>query len=120
MSSRHHARKLPIPRFSFRTSQKTLRLRKNTRTTFQILAGQNRNPQRGQQLFGGASAWRRLPEFASEIADGISDSESVVSIGELGDDTRLDVDRDNRAVPDENLNNWEVRIRNDRRTVVTH
>jgi len=60
----------------------------------------------GQQLFGGASAWRRLPEFAADITDGISDSGSVVSIGDLGDDSRLDIDRD-RELPDENLNNWE-------------
>lgn len=61
----------------------------------------------GQPLFGGPSsqsAWHRLPEFAADIADGISDSESVVSIGDLGDDARLDVNE----VPDENLNNWEV------------
>ena len=56
------------------------------------------------------SAWSRLPEF-SDIADGISDSESIVSIGELGDDTRLDASRDDREMPDENRNNWEVSIR---------
>jgi hypothetical protein len=58
-------------------------------------------------LFGGAttSAWDRLP-FASDIADGISDSESVVSIGDLGDDSRLDVGDS----VDENLNNWEVSV----------
>ncbi|KAF7301496.1 hypothetical protein MIND_00715000 [Mycena indigotica] len=52
------------------------------------------------------SAWHRLP---SEIPDGISDSESIVSIGELGDDARLDVEaaRDGAATEDENLNNWE-------------
>ncbi|TFK55880.1 hypothetical protein OE88DRAFT_1652388 [Heliocybe sulcata] len=57
-------------------------------------------------LFGGTSAWHRLPEFVSEIADGISDSESIVSIGELGDEARLDVGRDS-DIPDENVNNWE-------------
>ncbi|KAJ8523011.1 hypothetical protein ONZ45_g544 [Pleurotus djamor] len=57
-------------------------------------------------LFGGTSAWHRLPAFASEIADGISDSESIVSIGDLGDDARLDLSRDEREV-DENINNWE-------------
>ncbi|KAF8076110.1 hypothetical protein FPV67DRAFT_1470388 [Lyophyllum atratum] len=56
-------------------------------------------------LFGGNSAWHRLPAFASDIADGISDSESIVSIGDLGDDARLDPSRDD--VVDENLNNWE-------------
>ncbi|KAI0687217.1 hypothetical protein BC835DRAFT_1419931 [Cytidiella melzeri] len=52
------------------------------------------------------SAWSRLPEF-SDIGDGISDSESIVSIGDLGVETRLDTGRDEREVPDENLNNWE-------------
>jgi hypothetical protein len=73
----------------------------------------------GQQLFGGTSAWRRLPEFATDIADGISDSESVVSIGDLGDDNRLDIDRD-REVPDENLNNWEVRTTSTMVWATTH
>ncbi|KAF5388442.1 hypothetical protein D9615_000144 [Tricholomella constricta] len=58
-------------------------------------------------LFAGGSAWHRLPSFASDIADGISDSESIVSIGELGDESRLDPNRDDRDVVDENLNNWE-------------
>ena len=56
----------------------------------------------------GTSAWHRLPSFASEIADGISDSESVVSIGDLGDENRIDPTRDDREVVDENVNNWEV------------
>ncbi|EPT03705.1 hypothetical protein FOMPIDRAFT_1022279 [Fomitopsis schrenkii] len=56
---------------------------------------------------GGTSAWSRLPEYAADIADGISDSESIVSIGELGDTARLDVGKDDRDVPDENVNNWE-------------
>ncbi|KAK7061485.1 Striatin-interacting protein 1 [Favolaschia claudopus] len=58
-------------------------------------------------LFGGTSAWSRLPEFAADIGDGISDSESIASIGELGDDARLDPSRDDPEVVDENLNNWE-------------
>ncbi|KAJ6627555.1 hypothetical protein B0H10DRAFT_2161191 [Mycena sp. CBHHK59/15] len=58
-------------------------------------------------LFGGTSAWHRLPSFAADIADGISDSESIASIGELGDDARLDPSRDDPEVVDENLNNWE-------------
>jgi len=58
------------------------------------------------------SAWHRLqvPEFVTDIADGISDSESIVSIGELGDDTRMDsmdAGREDGGVPDENRNNWE-------------
>jgi len=59
-----------------------------------------------QQLFGGVSAWHRLPEFASTIADNISDSESVVTIGDLGDGDPV-VDGGTRDLPDENLNNWE-------------
>lgn len=59
-------------------------------------------------LFGGTSAWHRLPEYAAHMADGISDSESIVSIGELGDDVRLDTNREDHDVVDENLNNWEV------------
>lgn len=58
-------------------------------------------------LFGGTSAWHRLPEYAAHMADGISDSESIVSIGELGDDVRLDTNREDHDVVDENLNNWE-------------
>lgn len=56
----------------------------------------------------GVSAWHRLPEFGSNMADGISDSESVGSIGELGDDARLELPSDDRTLVDENLNNWEV------------
>ncbi|TCD70846.1 Factor arrest protein 11 [Steccherinum ochraceum] len=55
-----------------------------------------------------SSAWSRLPELVSDISDGISDSESIVSIGELEDEGRLNVvsgDRD--SVPDENSNSWE-------------
>ncbi|KAJ7068021.1 hypothetical protein C8F01DRAFT_1334094 [Mycena amicta] len=57
--------------------------------------------------FSGTSAWHRLPAYAAEMADGMSDSESIVSIGELGDDARLDPTRDDPEVVDENLNNWE-------------
>ncbi|KAI1795145.1 N1221-domain-containing protein [Ganoderma leucocontextum] len=55
----------------------------------------------------GSSAWARLPELIHDIADGISDSESIVSIGELGEDARLDTAKGTRDVPDENVNNWE-------------
>ncbi|KAA1466295.1 hypothetical protein DENSPDRAFT_831103 [Dentipellis sp. KUC8613] len=55
-------------------------------------------------LVSGISAWDRLPDLASELADGISDSESIASIGELNDDTR-DLGRDDREVG--NVNNWE-------------
>lgn len=61
-------------------------------------------------LFGGTSAWHRLPYIGSEIADGISDSESIASIGELGDEAKFDasvIDSDHESV-DENRNNWEV------------
>ncbi|KAF9263661.1 N1221-domain-containing protein [Marasmius fiardii PR-910] len=57
-------------------------------------------------LFVGTSAWSRFPaQFAQDI-DGISDSESIVSIGDLGDEAR-DGGRDDGEVVDENLNNWE-------------
>ncbi|PFH52639.1 hypothetical protein AMATHDRAFT_139711 [Amanita thiersii Skay4041] len=56
---------------------------------------------------GGTSAWHRLPEFVSEMTDGISDSESIVSFGDLGDVSRLDSNRDEKDSIDENLNNWE-------------
>lgn len=61
-------------------------------------------------LFGGTSAWHRLPHMGSEIADGISDSESIASIGDLGEESRIDgggSDSDRESV-DENVNNWEV------------
>ncbi|KAJ8579971.1 hypothetical protein M405DRAFT_847911, partial [Rhizopogon salebrosus TDB-379] len=67
---------------------------------------QSEGPLFGSVISGG-NAWQRLPELVTSIADNISDSESVVSIGDLGDDSRLDVGRDNRDIPDENLNNWE-------------
>ena len=56
----------------------------------------------------GSSAWARLPELVHDIADSISDSESIVSISELADDARLDTAKETRDVPDENVNNWEV------------
>uniref|UniRef100_A0A8H7XWJ5 N1221-domain-containing protein n=1 Tax=Psilocybe cubensis TaxID=181762 RepID=A0A8H7XWJ5_PSICU len=56
---------------------------------------------------GGTSAWHRLPNFVTEFGDGISDSESVVSIGDLGDESRLDPTREDRETVDENVNNWE-------------
>ena len=60
-------------------------------------------------LFNGTSAWHRLPHIGSEIADGISDSESIASIGELGDEAKFDpgLDSDRDSI-DENRNNWEV------------
>jgi hypothetical protein len=58
----------------------------------------------------GTSAWSRLPEYAEHVADGISDSESVVSIEELGEDARLDLSSNDHETMNENLNNWEVSI----------
>jgi hypothetical protein len=62
----------------------------------------------GEGQSGGTSRWHRLPDLASEIADGISDSESIESIGELGDESR-DIGREGGEIADENLNNWEVK-----------
>ena len=57
----------------------------------------------------GLSAWQRLSNsFGSDIGDGISDSESVVSIGDLGGEMR---EGERGDVEDENKNNWEVSIR---------
>jgi hypothetical protein len=64
--------------------------------------------QTGDMPLFGTSAWSRLPY--TDISDGISDSESVVTIGELGDDARLDSHRDDNNIVDENRNNWEVRF----------
>ncbi|KAK0453809.1 hypothetical protein EV421DRAFT_1700823 [Armillaria borealis] len=62
--------------------------------------------EQGGPLFEGTSAWHRFPvDFAADIADGISDSESIVSIGDLGDDARLN--RDESQGHDENRNDWE-------------
>ena len=55
------------------------------------------------------SAWHRLqvPEFGTDISDGISDSESIAPIGELGDDTRMDsMEAGREDGSDENRNNW--------------
>jgi hypothetical protein len=67
--------------------------------------GQQDQESGDQPLF--ENAWQRLPQYASEIADGISDSESVVSIGELGDEAHLSIGREEEII-NENLNNWEV------------
>jgi hypothetical protein len=58
----------------------------------------------------GASAWHRLPELASRIADDISDSESIAEIGDIGEVGRDEM-HDEREVRDANQNNWEVRSR---------
>lgn len=57
-----------------------------------------------------SSAWQRIEDFANNISDNISDSESIVSIGELGDEGRNDESTLGDS-SDENLNNWEVSIR---------
>ncbi|KJA24554.1 hypothetical protein HYPSUDRAFT_136073 [Hypholoma sublateritium FD-334 SS-4] len=54
---------------------------------------------------GGTSAWHRLPNFVSEMTESISDSESVVTIEDLGDEGHLDPGH--IKVVDENVNNWE-------------
>ncbi|KAI9001102.1 N1221-domain-containing protein [Trametes punicea] len=51
----------------------------------------------------GSTAWHRLPELVHDIADSISDSESIVSIVELTDEAR----GTGKEIPDENVNNWE-------------
>ena len=55
---------------------------------------------------GGTSAWHRLPNFVSEMTEGISDTESVITIKDLGDEGHLHAG-DNKVI-DENMNNWEV------------
>ncbi|KAI0776115.1 N1221-domain-containing protein [Trametes elegans] len=56
----------------------------------------------------GANAWHRLPELVHDIADSISDSESIGSIAELADDAR-GPGKEDRDAPEENVNvnNWE-------------
>lgn len=57
-----------------------------------------------------ANAWHRVENLASGLADDISDSESVVSIGDLGEEVRNDgSSSDADSEPDQNVNNWEVR-----------
>ena len=59
-------------------------------------------------LFCGTPAWHRF--MSSEIGDGISDSESIVSIGKLGEVAKSDLGSEpNHELIDENRNNWEVR-----------
>ncbi|KAG8721177.1 Factor arrest protein 11 [Ceratobasidium sp. 394] len=52
----------------------------------------------------GESAWRQLSKMSSELADGISDSESIGSINILGDESRSD--SSDASSVDENHNNW--------------
>ncbi|KAG8680767.1 Factor arrest protein 11 [Ceratobasidium sp. 395] len=52
----------------------------------------------------GESAWRQLSKMSSDLADGISDSESIGSINILGDESRSD--STDAGSMDENLNNW--------------
>jgi len=54
-----------------------------------------------------SSAWQRIEDFAGNIADGISDSESIVSIGEIGEEGRDNLGASDPEAIDENLNNWE-------------
>jgi hypothetical protein len=48
-----------------------------------------------------------LAEALGDMADRISDSESIVSIGELNDEGCLDVGHNDQDTVDENLNNPE-------------
>ncbi|EJU06451.1 hypothetical protein DACRYDRAFT_113154 [Dacryopinax primogenitus] len=55
-----------------------------------------------------ASAWQQLSTGGLDVADGISDSESIASIGELGDDARATAaDPSQVILADENVNQWE-------------
>ena len=57
-----------------------------------------------------ASAWHRIESLAGGLADDISDSESVVSIGDLGEEVRNNgtaSEGEGESV-DQNVNNWEV------------
>lgn len=58
---------------------------------------------------GLANAWRRVEDLAGGLADDISDSESIVSIGELGEEVRNDGSSSGSEAGDSNVNNWEVR-----------
>jgi hypothetical protein len=69
------------------------------------------------QLIGGDAVWERLG--GTDLGDGISDSESIVSIGDLGDDARLDGTREENGLVNENLNNWEVGGRFPFRAILT-
>lgn len=62
----------------------------------------------GEEL---ANAWHRVKHLAGGLADDISDSESVVTIGDLGEEEKEDgstSERDGYGL-DQNVNNWEVR-----------
>lgn len=61
------------------------------------------------------SAWRKLASFPTDITDAISDSESVVSIGDLGDVRGGDgsASDDGSSSGDEGANSWEVRLRSE-------
>ncbi|OSD04155.1 N1221-domain-containing protein [Trametes coccinea BRFM310] len=71
----------------------------------EYLRWSDENSETGSQ---GSTAWHRLPELVHDIADGISDSESIGSIGELTDEAR-GTGKEDRDTPDENVNvnNWE-------------
>lgn len=69
------------------------------------------SPDKDESLFSptqsALSAWQRLSSLGNEIADGISDSESMASIGDLGDEAKFDGSSGDKDMLDENLNNWE-------------
>jgi hypothetical protein len=62
-------------------------------------------PDSAAELFGHA-AWNKLSELPN-VADNISDSESVISIGDLGGELRPE----EGETRDENRNDWVVRCR---------
>ncbi|KAG8969854.1 Factor arrest protein 11, partial [Tulasnella sp. 427] len=63
----------------------------------------------GQQQDSRTSAWRQLASLPTDITDAISDSESVVSIGDLGDVRGGDgsASDDGNSSGDEGANSWE-------------
>ncbi|KAG9028376.1 Factor arrest protein 11 [Tulasnella sp. JGI-2019a] len=63
----------------------------------------------GENVSRATSAWRRLNAYPTEITDTISDSESVVSIDDLGYDRAGDGSQsdDSSSVSDDGSNSWE-------------
>lgn len=68
-------------------------------------------PGQSQEIRDRTSAWHKLASFPTDITDAISDSESVVSIGDLGDVRGGDgsASDDGSSSGDEGANSWEVR-----------
>lgn len=66
-------------------------------------------PGQNQEIRDRTSAWHKLASFPTDITDAISDSESVVSIGDLGDVRGGDgsASDDGSSSGDEGANSWE-------------